>query len=188
MNIFGVKRELAKAQQEFLDVLRESRDLLETAGKQAEQMMKQTNVLSQDVQRDIEVRLSLSAQKVEEKTTEILNSIFVQSQEAIDGVMRALDKAGKKGLSELQQQTSAALQKTQEELLAGAAAYQEKIHRQLEEFARLEQEKIRKQLAAKLPHIVQEAAGRAISLHDHERLVEDALTRAAAEIVWYDKP
>ncbi|MBI1833209.1 MAG: hypothetical protein HYR90_00060 [Candidatus Andersenbacteria bacterium] len=184
LNNHKLQRKLDASAAELSEIMRESQKVLELAGRQAEQILEQTEIFSKETQAAIRGRLLSAAESVGTESRHVLDTIIEHQKEILESLSVSLKAHSEEHFKQLSAHTASLLTQTRAELSQQALAYGEEMKKSLRQVAHEEQEKIRQRLSERLPEILNEVVGKAISVPDQEKIIQEALKKATSDIQW----
>lgn len=178
------RRSISENSLKMASSLDESEKILEVAGRQAEQMLQRIDLLSKTIQQNIEGQLYGVADDAATKTRASMDTIVKRHNDFLTKLLQSLETQTGQILADARASIVAQTETAIKTIQAEASKKQVEITNSLSEYEKLQKEEIVRKLSAVLPHVVQAAAGRSITLNDHESIIRDALDKAAKSIEW----
>lgn len=151
-------------------VVKEAAALIQSATQQADKIVREANFFSRTTAQKLHERLEAAATQTVQATQEELRELAEHAQQAVERHLAAYTERLVQHTAALERELSALDERERSRLQKELRTYQERRSAALEV-----------RMVEALPELVREAAGRAIPLAEHEKLIREALTRAAQE-------
>lgn len=176
-------RSLELAEQELLDALKESRNLLNIASAQAERIVQEAGTISDEIKRKVEKDVTAATGLVKEQLQDYVNHIIEQGKVAQKEVLEEAKRTMENHADAVDAEMVAAAKESHQQLEEGIQDARARAEKLLAEFMESEQKRLAQKLVEQLPQVIKETTGQAITLDDHQRLVRAALKRIAQDIL-----
>lgn len=171
--------DIAKIHQKALD---DSQKMLSRASEEAQNIIQKAVQLSSLAELDIEARLIEAAKVADDQTKRSLDQIFVQQSRIIKRMSDELTVAAKQQMERMRVELDAGLSRALEAATGELTKQAKQVQISLDEYTQQEQARIKATFIERVPGVLQDILGRAISLDEHEQLIDDALAHITKEV------